>query len=262
MASEIPHAAEVTSGPAAETPAPQGRIVRILAPLVLAAAAGVAAFFAADRYREFFQLPADVASLSSKMGLSPQEQQTLNAARRVQAFQNVMLVYAIFGSAVGLALGLAAGLLRRSASAALVGVLVGLGLGAAFGSLAGFSARYLDDRIGVHGGQQAYAPLWNGTGFLIVGLGVGLAAGLASRRPRPTTLATAAAGLTAGVLFPILAAVAFPLVATDGTLPNGRGALALWTVFPAALMGLAAGRVWAARPKPKAAAAGTVPPGE
>lgn len=243
----FPPAEGETSGHAggmASVPA-RRRIGRLLLPLILATAGGSAAFFAADRYREFFRLRPEADRLAARMGLSAAEQETLDAARQVQSFQNAALVYAIFGGIVGGALGLAAGLSRRSAMGVLAGVVTGSGLGAVLGGAAGLTARALDDRFGVYGEQFAYALMWYGAAFLIAGLGIGLGAGLAAGRFGPTVLAVAAAGLVAGLLFPVIAAVAFPFSPTDGTLPIGRGALAVWAIFPASLMGLAAGRTWA-----------------
>lgn len=211
--------------------------------LAIGLVAGGVAFLGIGLYGTAFRLPPDVDRLAYQDFLTREDAAILMAAEELRAYQNTALSVAILGGVAGGILGLAAGLRRRTFAATAGGLTGGVLLGSAFGGLGGLVELYLGNSLWPLEFERTFKTMaTHSTAFLIAGVGIGLAAGLAARRVRHSLGVVLGAALIAGLVYPGVAAAAFPVSHTDAVVPREFGPLLLWTVMPIALMGLALGR--------------------
>jgi hypothetical protein len=231
------------------------RLCRAALFIGVGATAGVVAFYGIGIFGESFRLPEEIIVLMSKERLTEEEFAALTEARVTASYQNTALSVAILGGVAGGLFGLAAGL-PRGMFVATAGLFGGTLLGSLFGGMAGtvelFTA-YQIWPIGVDSSYKAMAT--HSIAYLIVGVAIGIVAGLAVRRVRASLGVVLAAAVIAGLVYPGVAAHLFPIENTDAVVPPAAllgdpgfspfrfAPLALWTLLPTALMGLALGRI-------------------
>ena len=141
---------------------------------------------------------------------------------------------------LGLALGIGEGIARRSVLPAALAVQFGAGGGLLGGLLACLVQEWVRANVGLAEFQHTVATQL----ALAVPLaaGVGLALGIATLSPSgfiKTLLASLAAGVLAGVLYPLLTSLLFPNISTDSFLPDEAASRLLWLGLLAGLIGLA-----------------------
>ncbi|MGC1272915.1 MAG: hypothetical protein WBC44_04355 [Planctomycetaceae bacterium] len=209
-------------------------------------AAGALAFvalFAMARNGLEFRVPEEIAVIREKRQLSLEEAAMVVKAERKQAYQNTALTVAVFGAFVGGLLGMIAGVSRKSLFASSAGLFGGTVVGAGAGAVGGLVDLYALEWLWPMGFDHSYkAMVGHSAAFLIAGVGIGGAAGLAARQVPQTLGVVLAAALIAGLIYPGVAAALFPMLNTDAAIPEGALAQLLWLILPAGLMGLAMGR--------------------
>ncbi len=221
-----------------------GRACRATLFLGVGILAGTVACAAISRYGTAFGLPSEVELIRGQRMPTLEEERIIDAAERVQSYQNTVLSVAILGGVAGAALGLAVGLRSRTVTATAGGLIGGAILGAAFGAAGGFVELFAAYRLWEFDFARTFKTMMaHSAAFLISGVGIGLAAGLATRRVRHSLGVVLAAAFIAGLVYPGLAAAVFPISNTDAVVPGELGPLLMWTVMPVALMGLALGRM-------------------
>lgn len=189
---------------------------------------------AVERYGRFFHDPA---------AENPDARREVIAKEKVNEQFDAALSGGLFGLVVGGLLGAASGLARRSVGAAVAG-LIAAGV---LGGLCGAGGGWLDllgwQELTLRNVERPTAAIaMHAVTFCLAGLGVGLGVGLANGRVLGLALSVAAAGLIGGLLCSPITAFARPMVDADLPIPVDRNAIFIWTLLPAALMGLAAGR--------------------
>jgi hypothetical protein len=167
---------------------------------------------------------------------------------------NATLFVTILGVIVGGGLAASEAVARRLGWFILAAVLAGAAVGALFGFLAGLAGNMAFD---LHQPIGSLSPLAktirSQTAMLgILGVGIGLSMGLLSGCRR-TVLTCGVGGLLAGVLagivYPMLAAVCLPTVATELVVPSHRAGRLLWIGVMTGLLGVAIPGVARQRPK-------------
>ena len=222
------------------------RLVRIGVSFTAGLAAGVLAFvvlLGMARYGIAFRVPESVSRIEYRERLTSDELAIVREARRKQAYQNTALTVAVFGAVVAGLLGMAAGASRKSILASSGGLFGGTVVGAGAGALGGVVDLYALEWLWPMAFDHSYkAMVGHSAAFLIAGIGIGAAAGLAARQVPQMLGVVLAAALIAGLIYPGVAAALFPEFNTDAAVPEGALALLLWMILPAGLMGLAIGR--------------------
>lgn len=220
----------------------RSRFAVITALMAVGIVGGAHAWWAASELGQSFPLDPKVRPLLDKQTLTPEEELRLGRAEMDKTLKNTALSLGIFGAIVAAFIGGVEGVLRRRILAALTGVVVGVLAGGGFGVLGGLADASIYDRLQPEGIDPTYlAIMMHGAAFVLAGLGVGVAAAVGARQ-WSKIFVIAAAGLVAGSLFPIVAAVILPVPNADVPLPVEPELLGLWMLLPAGLMGLAAGR--------------------
>lgn len=206
---------------------------------VIGLVAGACAWFAISQRIDFEYLPPEIIGVMGRP--TPEEQVRIYAAVRARDLRTAATSFAILGTALGSLIGLAVGL-GRSKAAAVAGLASGLVAGAICGAAGGAAGQLLLGQLG----RVKADPILRTTAaveiaFAITGIGVGVAAGIASRRAAPLLVAVAAAFI-GGLIYPLLAAALFPTLPTDKVVPWQDEPLLVWAMVPAGIIGLAVGR--------------------
>ncbi|MBW3596185.1 MAG: hypothetical protein KY475_02800 [Planctomycetes bacterium] len=204
----------------------------MLIPAALAAAVLSCAFIEAT----------DVLPQPPEGGANPNETALLVAAKQA----NYRLHLTFVGGAVAGLLGLGAGIAQRSPARAGLCLLLGAGLGAGLGLLAGLAAVEVETRLlTAKSGEPTRAMLVHAAVWLLVGLAVGTACGVATKSWRGVFNSIGAAclaGILSALLFYVVASIAFPLERSDLPTPTGMGNRLLWVGLAAVLMAIALAR--------------------
>ena len=165
---------------------------------------------------------------------------------------------------MGACIGLGAGLARRSGRAIGRGVGAGILLGAIFGAIGGYGAARVEAHMLERRNaaafdlveQMRWVMVMHGVEWGLIGLGVGLAAGLAAygmRGALQVGMAALIAGIIASPLYSVAAAYVFPTADVDIALPVDGGNGFLWVMFATVFIGLAVSRTVSALPNAPAA---------
>lgn len=225
---------------------PIGPAYRFTLSFAAGLAAGVLAFaalFTMARNGLEFRVPDEIAVIREKRQMSFEEAAMVVKAERKLAYQNTALTVAVFGAFAGGLLGMIAGVSRRSLFASSAGLFGGTVVGAGAGALGGLADLYALEWMWPMAFDHSYkAMVGHSAAFMIAGVGIGGAAGLAARQVPQTLGVVLAAALIAGLVYPGVAAVLFPVLNTDAAIPEGMLAQLLWLILPAGLMGMAMGR--------------------
>ena len=238
---KAPSGAAIGSAPPAAAARRQdGFAAGPLAWLLVALAAGAVAWVLLETFDPVFAVPEHLANLPTPAPV--EDLIALEMASRKAETRNAILFVGILGAAVGGSLAVGEGVARRSGRAVLTAALAATAVAAAFGCLAALAGHAVFD---YHRPLQDLSPLaktirTQGAMLATLGAGIGLAVGLFSGSWR-TGLTCLAGGLLAGVLagmvYPMLAAVFLPGVATELVVPLGAVDRLLWI---AVIAGLAA----------------------
>lgn len=184
----------------------------------------------------FFQIPEKYHVTG--LGAPPEKWIPFEAERAKAARRNAMLEFASFGALVAGMMGLGEGLARRRLRLVLVAVPVA----AAVGCLAGLAGKSAYEAFGA-GPQADLAGTLKVQAIALglLGLGVGLALGLAGNSLRDVVISSIAgtlAGALAGVLYPVAISLLMPAASTDSLVPKAAASRMLWVGLFAALSGL------------------------
>lgn len=232
----VPPSAEAGTPTATSQSSPRSH--RHMWPMLLAGlAAGIISGAGVARFGQSFMTP-------PYQGMSPPP--GWSAEMRANSYRNAGLSAGIVGLSAGSLLGLTVGWRRRSAARVAVGVMAGGVLGAAFGATGGFAGMAVHLWLQGAGADQIHVALAvHSTIFVLtgfgVGLGVGIAAGYPLRHILPIAGAAAAAGIAAGLAYPVVAFVAFPTSDPSWPVPERPGSILLWTTLSAVFIGVAIG---------------------
>ncbi|MBA3314863.1 MAG: hypothetical protein M3552_07435 [Planctomycetota bacterium] len=228
--------------------------------LVLAGLAGAAlGWWVLETRVESFPVPEELEALSAKrratMPMS-QEENDRHAELSAQLDRkNAAAAWVVIGVPVAALVGATAGVLIRSWAMSLAGLFVGAILGGALGGAAGWTAalvyQTLMIRVALEASYSAMAA--HAVGWSLLAIAIALTVWLVTRRPGVSLLRVAgtavASGLVAALLFPIIAAVAFPMSNSDLVIPSGHWNRLVWVEFAAAIISLGIVRS-ISRPKP------------
>jgi len=226
--------------------------LRVLVMIVVAALATGLSAAAILQVGDVFHLTDEVAKLGGG-NISSADQQTLNAARTEVAHRNMAVWGGLAGAILGGFYALALGGLRRVGARLVIGIIVGIVLAGALGAVAGFQSVSLHETFkaklsGTDAIPEFQVMLMHAATWGLIGLGVGLAGGLCTRRIglQPVLTSMLVAGLLGalgGMAFPIVCGVAVPLANVSLPLPEpGTGRL-IWLGLPSLLIGIGLGRV-------------------
>lgn len=193
---------------------------------------------------ERFPVPAIPDSMVSLPDDSPEVRSAMRSAQQTADFRNAALGFGLLGAALGGMLGGGAAL--RSALAAARGIVAGILIGGVLGACSGLARVFVQSQLDrTHLDLTVRSTLSYAVGLALIGLGAGLAVGLA-RLSRSAAarcgLAGAFGGLIAGALYPFLTAVVFPLEHANQPLPTGTLNPLLFAGLVSLLIGAAVGR--------------------
>ncbi len=204
----------------------------VLVMALIGAAAGGAGLYVTETYSEHFEIPEELKGLTAN--LSEEQTQKIDAASLKAEFQNTTLVMGLFGLAHRGPVGVGHRLDRALGGEVASGTIARRVIGSAAGAGAGYAGLWLSGWL--ESSTQwditlrtcvTHAAVWS-----IIGVGVGLAAGLlVAPRLKSTFKAIGAligAGIVAGMLYPFLAAVLLPSGNPDRTIPEGLANRAFW----------------------------------
>lgn len=169
----------------------------------------------------------------------------IKAAERRGAGKGAMLVFGMFGAAVGASLATVKGMQSRSLSGSLVGFAAGFVLGAGMGVLMGILALEIQDwlintlplSVAAYRPVLVHVAVWGG-----VGLGIGVAAGLSMLSLKAALrgmVIVGAAGVGAAFVYTVASAVLVPMNNADQVLPSGDLNQWVWISLASGFMGLA-----------------------
>jgi hypothetical protein len=193
----------------------------------------------------------------------------LEMANRQAASRNAILFLGILGAVVGGGLAVGEGVARRSGRLILTAVLAGTAVAALFGCLAGLIGHMAFDFHRPIEGLSPLAKTIRTQAILsaTLGLGLGLAVGMISRRGRIALTCLVGgllAGVLAGIVYPMLTAICFPGLATESVVPSQTIGRLVWIAVLTGFAGLVipgvarqrrprSGRVAGERPIPPSA---------
>jgi len=204
----------------------------------------VGGWFTAQNYNHFDISPELLEGIPP---YPPEKQQRMESEAATADLLNSSLVVGFTGLVLGAAMGLATGWLRRSFATAALGLILVSFAGCAAGAAGGAASRLV---------WKALAPLdydvtlqamaAHATAWAILAAGVAICCGLLTPPRLKSMLHTVGisvtAGLLAGLLFPVVCAVAYPVAIADAPIPSPMYAQMLWSGLASGLIALAAGR--------------------
>lgn len=203
--------------------------------LLIAAALATGAGVAGSTLRDHFEAP----KLEGSSEVVIEDMAAEHAGVRRPGIQNAMLVAGVVGGAMCLLLGAAAGWVvrRRPVPGAIVGLLAGTAAGAAGGFL---GAYFIPDRI-PDNLTAMKGPVVHGTLWLLVAVALTLAIAITTRSGKALGLLgrLLLSVIIATAIYPVIAAIAFPLLNSEKVIPEGLVNTALWIALPAGLFALA-----------------------
>jgi hypothetical protein len=228
---------------------------------LFALAGGAIAWIVLEACHPVFGNPAKLLD-TSEQGKSFAEQQSALAAAIPKANRyDAMLALAVVGAFVGGGLSIAEQVARRSRKPVIIiGTVVAMVIGGSAGILGGLLGDLVYLRI-----KPAMEPLpLSGTvqiqvvTLAVLGAGIGVGLGAATGRVLAAgycLFAGLLAGLGAGLLYPMVLAVAFPGAQTQLVVPYNGTSRLLWIALIAGLLGLIVPAVAGKRPLPAVGAA-------
>lgn len=249
-----PEAKAATTAPPLQTEE-ESSAGRTLAVGAVGAAGAILSYAAIGGIGEVLRLPPELAVLSRGVIPGPEDAARLAAGSLVIFYKHMAIWMGVTGALLGGLMGATVGSFRPSRRSILISAVGGLALGALGGAVAGPLAVWMDQlaQDNVPKGQltvpEYFVILMHGATWLVIGLGVGLGVGLGSPANRAKSavesgLMAGAAGLLAGIVFPIFVGILFPVTKADLPIPDiedPTGRL-IWLLLPSVLMGLALGR--------------------
>jgi hypothetical protein len=246
-----PRQSESSSPALAEGASPRhSSIGRAIGLGVVGLVAAVISWQAIERTGDVFRLPPELAKLGKGSIPGREEQSRIAAGNLVLSYKHAALWMGIAGVVVGGLFGFVLGMKRLSRTSILSATVGGLLFGGAFGTVAGPLAVYIGDQLqkSLNLGELIVPEykiiLMHAVTWLVIGLGVGLGSGLGTSRRHMmgSTLISGIAGALGGILYPIVANLAMPLVDPSFSIPEGDANRLVWLGLPCAIMGLALGR--------------------
>lgn len=231
-----------------ESPGPGVRLLVMLAAAVLAAGLCDSVLRVVGTV---YPTPEEVLSLPAVP--TDEERASARAAQFGVDRGNAVVWMSITGAVLGSALAVAVGCLYGSGYRIAVGGVAGIVFGGALGCAAGTTAITISSSLtatllGSASAVEHKFMMLHGSTWGLVGLGVGLACGLS--RPQwqwkpvmTSTLVGGAAGGVAGVVFPVVAAIALPLVDSAQPIPPVGYARLVWIALASTFMGAGISRI-------------------
>ena len=223
----------------------------VLAMIVSGVLAAGMSYFAVNSIGLVYPIPQEVLSL----GAAPttEERAAATAAQLAADSGNAMVWLGVTGAVFGAVLALSIGVLRRAGTKAALGAIAGILFAGAFGAIAGHVVvtvhhSLVADMIGGTSGQEHKFMMMHGMTWAFIGVGVGLACGLSNRAIQLQSLAVSVVvggimGCVAGAAFPLMVAIAAPLVDASAPVAAPGVARVIWMTLAAVFMGAGVSRV-------------------
>lgn len=247
LTSEAMQALSEQKGPQSQSAQPGIRFLVIIAAGVLATGS---CYVAVNSIGLIYPTPSELLNL----GATPtaEERAVAMAAKLGADRGNAMVALGTSGAILGGILALTLGYLRRAGRQTVIGTVAGILLGGGMGCLAGclsisYNAALNATLEGSTTNAEHQFMLMHGMTWGLIGLGIGVACGFRSvpmqlKSVIASMIVAGVAGSLAGVTFPLIVAIAAPLVDSSLPIPDAGLGRVIWMGLASLFMGMGLSR--------------------